>query len=1485
VVDVIVGDDLRTALGHDARDDTHKNTSEQKTRQMLIDALMRDAEIESTYGSAGSGGPPFREGYAEELSGTVLKRTLLLAFLLDRVQAGVSANAPLLFRKSSSVKTSADFVRLALSASCHGEGDLLRRLGHFGYKLHYAQDPVREFDFAVINLAVDLRDGIRLCHLVDVLGGVCGETSALTDASFPATARVAKKRNVERALSLAVSLGVVGLRSVCPDEIVDGSLEKTSLVLYHLQMHFQAPLLLGEWVTVTTETEVWRERRVAQITRGDVCKTFWKNTMASGAGTGATREDVDEELVAEALFNEELADARLSSSYEEAGDDSETVSVVQQCETKLLRWSRAVVSTFGAEVTNLSSDFASGAVLCLLIHAYAPELVHLREITRVDATSLGCLSIDAHAAGCVKRNFDVAKRACLVMPRGDELAKVPFDEIDATTCADGVSKHVVVSFLVVLRHRLLGLKQQHAAARVVQQTWLKRRRVRFEVEEHEPSVWAFRVQVAATRVLQKFCRGFLGRRVARERAAGIVTCQTLRRGFVARRLLRTAIDAATTIAKHARGMSARFEWIDIRFATLVAQTHCRGAFFRRKFLWLKDVTTKLQQLRRASVTRNAFLEYRTQSRAATKIASNFKTWCCRWDFLSLRDAAVVCQRRVRASRKTKTQRSAFLSLRRAAVSAQTVRRGAVCRRWFCEQKDAALTITRHWRGFTQRENFLDLKCYTLTCQASRRGAVQRRAFTTLRDAAVVSQRAARRAMAKRRADAEKNKCQEASNNLRHTAAITVQRHVRGWRAREEYLDFLCDVISCQALWRGALARKRFSCLVDEAVKRAAEVSARNLLELTARESAAHELAAARLADHTERQTAIEKAKSLKAETKRRVDAKTPGKSVRTRNSEIAPERNPSKAVAVKAERKLTFDLLQTTAEMETQAATVVQTAWRGWTCRVDFALVRWATVTAQAAVRGANARRAFVTLRHAAVACQRIARDTAQARKATFRAEAATLRRRRAAMGASAAAPARLLAAAPARVAAAPARVAAAPARLARNAFQATARRARTSSNSALAWSTASSVGASSEDEAEEAYAGFEDAATLSDQDDGNSSQDLSRFDQGHFESDEYEPRENKGFAAATAAAAALADARSLGDVRHALGALALAVQASAGGRAGASSQHALRSLLRTMRRCDRGEKHAPVLALAYEVLRTLSFDETGPGASCLFAQKDTLVTLTEHMQIFRDRPEVVGAAAVVLGNLCRDTQRARAVARAERGRTARRIKGIAEILTNTLAARKSRGAGYGQSLGEDRKAREEHTYVVALTHTVHAMTDLVTQLARCEGEVVYERVTARVSFSRPNEEGVEPFVAPSVPIAAAAPATKFKSAPPRSSSRLGNAQLAASKVVQVREVKEKPGHGRAPHNKQTNCPYTDERRAPLAPRYAPTAFAKKPVTNADAGRPGKGAPPPSVRREKENDTDTEQRTPPPPFSFASHFTTRWDTHNASPIMSPRYVR
>jgi len=50
-----------------------------------------------------------------------------------------------------------------------GEGDITKHLGYMGYTVSHVQTALDEYDFAVANLATDLRDGLRLTLVSDAL--------------------------------------------------------------------------------------------------------------------------------------------------------------------------------------------------------------------------------------------------------------------------------------------------------------------------------------------------------------------------------------------------------------------------------------------------------------------------------------------------------------------------------------------------------------------------------------------------------------------------------------------------------------------------------------------------------------------------------------------------------------------------------------------------------------------------------------------------------------------------------------------------------------------------------------------------------------------------------------------------------------------------------------------------------------------------------------------------------------------------------------------------------------------------------------------------------------------------------------------------------------------------------------------------------------------------------------------------------------------
>lgn len=142
-------------------------------------------------------------------------------------------------------------------------GDVCRSLLHLDYHVHYTQFPLSEHQYRVTNLATDLRDGIKLTRLVELIlwppqslnrpndkitvamltGEVLTSTAGKGESwvlsqhlKFPCISRVQKLYNVEVVLSAL--RGIRGIEKIAEglraEDIVDGHREKTVALLWGL---------------------------------------------------------------------------------------------------------------------------------------------------------------------------------------------------------------------------------------------------------------------------------------------------------------------------------------------------------------------------------------------------------------------------------------------------------------------------------------------------------------------------------------------------------------------------------------------------------------------------------------------------------------------------------------------------------------------------------------------------------------------------------------------------------------------------------------------------------------------------------------------------------------------------------------------------------------------------------------------------------------------------------------------------------------------------------------------------------------------------------------------------------------------------------------------------------------------------------------------------------------------------------------------------
>ena len=438
-------------------------------------------------------------------------RSLMLLLLLD--QAKTADITPCcLFQSTSPYKTSVDVLHQLATILLPSHGDITRPLGHLNYKVEHVQYPLQEYNYRIENIAIDLRDGIILTRLVELLlypsntlakqhedtVTILMPTGELLTSSvnaleknngvlsqhlkYPAIGRPQKAYNVQ--VALAALEGVPGVSShvvgnVSASEIVDGHREKTLSLLWSLVGKCGLGTLV-DWPHVVKETERFREQWHTRHNKAQ------EDNLDSDSDAGLTAID--------------------GLSYHTR---------------LLLDWSRAIARINGIRVANLTTSFADMKVLECIVDTYLPSSL----IATLDNKT--SLAVKLKTVGCSTSFIS------LFMPQHASARSIP-------------SKDFTLLALSFLASRLLPLSAKHRAARTIQAAWRMRvlrqnmsKRIKALVLAHESKTVAMARQrmVDAATVFQRRWRGILDAR-QKQLEKDVLAFQALARAWAIRRWVR-----------------------------------------------------------------------------------------------------------------------------------------------------------------------------------------------------------------------------------------------------------------------------------------------------------------------------------------------------------------------------------------------------------------------------------------------------------------------------------------------------------------------------------------------------------------------------------------------------------------------------------------------------------------------------------------------------------------------------------------------------------------------------------------------------------------------------------------------------------------------------------------------------------------------------------------------------------------------------------
>lgn len=633
------------------------------------------------------------EEYAETIKKHTLQKVLFLLLFLDRAkQKRIVKHNPCLFVKKSQYKETKDILLRFSSELLANVGDITRELRRLGYVLQHKQTFLDEFDYAFNNLAVDLRDGVRLTRVMEV---ILLRDDLTQQLRVPAISRLQRIFNVKLALNALQQADFQLSGDISAADIVDGYREKTLSLLWQLCYKFRSPKFNAaarvlqlwwrrRWLHVVIRRSI-RQRaaiRIQSVFRGHQMRKFYKLYR---------EERIEATIVLQKYTRRYLAQKHLYQTYQKV------VSIQQ--------WWRAM--RLGSECRQEYLRLRESTVF-------------LQRIWRRRLFSRKLLAA-AHTARLQRDQMHQAAASC----------------IQARWRAHRLTRE----------QRAMYLQQRHAIIQVQQRwrsNWLMRR-TRHEFQLLRQSAIRLQRRYRGRLQMLRERRNFLQQRHC------VINLQRRWRATLA---MRCQVEYYLKLSNTTKWLQCKYrakvqmrcqrqKFLELKHATIVLQQRYRA---RREMLKAQEIYARnlqsvinLQRRWRATLAMRREYHHYQQLKSYTKLLqtkhrARIQMRQQRHEFLQLKKVAMVLQQRWRALRTMRTQRAQYQRQREAAMLIQRRFHADKAMRYqrakYRGIRAAVSCLQMHWRNYLlgkrQRVAFVQLQQATLILQRQYRANIAMR---------------------------------------------------------------------------------------------------------------------------------------------------------------------------------------------------------------------------------------------------------------------------------------------------------------------------------------------------------------------------------------------------------------------------------------------------------------------------------------------------------------------------------------------------------------------------------------------------------------------------------------------------------------------------------------------------------------------------------------------------------------------------------------
>ncbi|CAL2029318.1 unnamed protein product [Caenorhabditis brenneri] len=232
------------------------------------------------------------------------------------------------------------------------------------------------------DLFEDIRDGVLLCHLIEVLTG-----EALAVHKGRVSKRVHHIANLTTALTVLRRRGLELINNNAAD-IADGNPRIVLGLIWQIILHFQIEtnmILLREWgwaATVTEESTSTAQPEVV-VTAPSPTLSSKKSHSKTSSLSGSKTSIASGEKAPSSPLRQRIASFLTPTKKT---PKLTTQPVKQSVEQVFLRWINAEIGDLvgGRRVENMDKQWRDGVLFCALVSRWRPDVISMREVTNAN---------------------------------------------------------------------------------------------------------------------------------------------------------------------------------------------------------------------------------------------------------------------------------------------------------------------------------------------------------------------------------------------------------------------------------------------------------------------------------------------------------------------------------------------------------------------------------------------------------------------------------------------------------------------------------------------------------------------------------------------------------------------------------------------------------------------------------------------------------------------------------------------------------------------------------------------------------------------------------------------------------------------------------------------------------------------------------------------------------------------------------------------